>query len=79
MSARPLRLEEFFKLEGAVNIPGRGVIYAGQLLMNFGESQLLGMRMTMNDVPMRVAGVEHFMTPDPFRRGARVGLKLEPL
>jgi hypothetical protein len=47
--------------------------------MNFGESQLLGMRMTMNDVPMRVAGVEHFMTPDPFRRGARVGLKLEPL
>ncbi len=72
-----MRLEEFFKLEGAYDISGRGLIYVGRLLIDFGEDKLLGMPVSMNGVPMRISGIERHAVINPYRRGARIGLKLE--
>jgi hypothetical protein len=69
-------IEQLLHLEGVINVPGRGLIYAGKLISSHATDKLLGLQVLVNDVPMRISGIEHFLINNPFHAGAKVGLRL---
>jgi len=69
-------LDQLIHLEGVVNVPGRGIVYVGRLLAHHAPDSLVNLRVLLNDIPMRIIAVERFAVLDPYRAGAKVGLRL---